>query len=149
MHIVLIGCSKKKKDGQHPARELYSSPLFRKSLAYAEAIGDEVFIVSSYWELVPLDKVIQSYEESLYDKPRDVRAAWGDRIVGELLLVNPAAGIAGDIQLTILAGDMYIKPILKGVRSLGIDWQINDPLKGLSVGERLRWLNEQLDRVKA
>jgi hypothetical protein len=33
--IVLIGCSKTKLSGTHPARELYTGGLFKKSLAKA------------------------------------------------------------------------------------------------------------------
>src|SRR5947209_5813357 len=35
VRVGLVGCSKQKKAGTHPARELYSSPLFRLSFAIA------------------------------------------------------------------------------------------------------------------
>jgi hypothetical protein len=50
--ILLIGCVKKKADTARPARELYTSPLFTRRRAYAEAAGVPWFILSSQWGLV-------------------------------------------------------------------------------------------------
>lgn len=147
MHVALVGCSKNKKEGEHKARDMYTSPLFRKSLAYAEAIADEVFVISSYYELTPTWKVIQSYDDSLYDKTRDVRAAWGDRIVNRLNELTPLIADGSPFEITILAGDTYVRPIKRSIQVFGLGWIINDPLKGLSVGERLRWLNQAMESL--
>jgi hypothetical protein len=47
--VALIGCGKSKRPGRHPARRLYSGPLFRASLEHAEHTADEVLILSALY----------------------------------------------------------------------------------------------------
>jgi len=60
--VVLISCVKQKQPGKARARDLYSSPLFRKHLAYAELLApDAIYILSARYGLVPLDAEIEPY----------------------------------------------------------------------------------------
>lgn len=43
--VLLMGCVKTKRDRPAPARELFTSPLFVRRLAYAEAVGRPWFIL--------------------------------------------------------------------------------------------------------
>lgn len=137
--IGLISCSAQKLDRPAPARELYCSPLFRKSLAYAERRCERVYVLSARHHLVELDTVHEPYEHRLGGVAE--RERWGDAVACELV-----ARHGGDLAALLLAGTEYVDPIrlgwlwTPGAREL----YIVDPLAGLQVGQRLRWLNEQL-----
>lgn len=45
--VVLVGCVKRKLSHPAPARDLYTSPLFAKGRAYAEASGAAWFVLSA------------------------------------------------------------------------------------------------------
>lgn len=50
--IVLISCVSKKLDHKAKAKDLYTSPLFKYNLKYAEKIGaDKIFILSAKYSL--------------------------------------------------------------------------------------------------
>lgn len=67
--IVMISCCKSKlEDGrEHPAAELYTSPLFRKSLEYARRITQDkdIYILSAKYGLLPLEARVRSYDVTL------------------------------------------------------------------------------------
>ena len=64
--IVLISCVKKKASQPRPARELYISDLFRKSLKYAQSLSpDAIYILSAKYGLLSLDTVIEPYDVTL------------------------------------------------------------------------------------
>jgi len=55
--IILIQCSKKKLIKPAKAKDLYISPLFKKSLAYAFMLNpDKIFILSAKHNLLPLNR---------------------------------------------------------------------------------------------
>lgn len=54
--IGLISCSAQKLDRPAPARELYCSPLFKKSIAYAEPRCSTTYVLSALHGLVALDQ---------------------------------------------------------------------------------------------
>lgn len=145
--IGLISCSAQKLDHAAPARELYTSPLFRRSLAYAEATCSVVYVLSALHDVVELDRVIESYNRRLGGKKE--RQAWGRRAAQRLVAEH-----GRDTAYMILAGSDYADPLSVALWTLdghrGDGWRgvarglIHTPLAGMSVGLRLRWLNEQL-----
>ena len=70
--IVLISCSKTKLDHPAAARDLYDSPLFRQSRAYAVASGRPWFILSAEHGLVGPDEWLAPYERYLPDTPAEL-----------------------------------------------------------------------------
>jgi hypothetical protein len=141
--IGLISCSAQKLDRPARARELYCSPLFRKSLAYAEPFCERVFVLSAQYHLVELDQVIEPYERRLGSRRRE-REMWG-AITADAL--KPHARRARH-DLLILAGADYANALLGVVAYWWRDssWRrhVQLPLAGMQIGERLRWLNVQL-----
>lgn len=63
MKIGIVECGKSKAAGffQRKAREMYTSPLFQKSLAHAQKHCDFVMILSSQYGLINPDDWIQPY----------------------------------------------------------------------------------------
>ncbi len=69
MHIGLVGCVKEKVRHPAPARDLYSSALFR-SRRFVEGRCDRWFILSTGHGLVDPLQVLDYYDETLANLPR-------------------------------------------------------------------------------
>ena len=133
--VVLISCSKVKRNYPCAARLLYdASRLFSKSLAYAQKITEDVYVLSSKYGLVPLDEVIAPYDETLNDKSAEELAAWGKWKAGQ---ISERYDVRNTVFI-ILAGQNYYKPLRTYLP------QIKLPLIGLPIGERLAKLDELL-----
>jgi hypothetical protein len=132
--VVLVGCVKSKLDRPAPARDLYTSALFRKERAYAEGIGVPWFILSAEYGLVEPSRVIEPYELRLSSTSRDYRAAWGDRVVEELA---SSIGTLAQKTVEVHAGAAYVDAIRGGLAAAGATFV--EPLAGLTMGERLAW----------
>jgi hypothetical protein len=76
--VLLVSCGKAKVEQPSAARDLYTSPRFRKARAYAEANEDAWFILSAEHGLVAPDEWLGPYERYLPDTPPSYRRAWGE-----------------------------------------------------------------------
>lgn len=135
MRIGIVACCKSKLARPAPARDLYTSHLFRGSLRHAEAACDVVFVASALHGLVVLDEVIEPYERSLADIGKRFRVGWGQRVVDDI-----AARCPGEQTLVLYAGAMYADPIRAEAFRRG--WTIEEPLAGMQIGQRLRHLSQ-------
>jgi hypothetical protein len=144
--IVLVSCGKTKATAAAPARELYTSALFQKSRAHAEALvaageADGWFILSAKHGVLHPDTVVEPYDERV-PGAQVAMGKWGADVVEQLRALFPGEGV----ELVVLAGVMYAAPIAQRIEDLLIHrqgWACLEPLRGLEVGERLHWLNEQ------
>lgn len=69
MKIALLSCTSKKKNYTCPAYEMYSeSSRFHKAYQFAKLVSDKIFILSAKYGLLPEDRLIETYDESLHDK---------------------------------------------------------------------------------
>lgn len=137
--IALVGCSGPKLKEPAPARQLYTSQLFKSALALAEQRHDVVYVISAKHELVALDQVVAPYDLTMSDIAKEWRAIWGVRVWGSIQ--NRHQNL--DRQIFIYAGKDYARPI----RRAGFHRAtFHEPLVGLRVGERLSWLRSQLKK---
>lgn len=133
--VVLISCVKKKLACAAPAAQLYISPLFRFSLAYARQLQpDAIYILSAKHGLVPLDQVLKPYEQTLRTMTAIERADWGQKVLAQLA---SRCELLSD-QFTILAGRRYTEPLLPALPDHHL------PLAGLGQGRRLHFLKTAL-----
>ncbi len=142
--VVLVACAAQKVDthGQRvPAADLYSSPLFRKSLAYARAITseDNIRILSARHGVMRLDDRIGTYETPMSKLSKRESSAWAERARNTIM---SEFGHERSRQVVFLAGDDY---------EIGLpgQWLVARPLAGKSIGQRLHWLNDQLRALGA
>lgn len=135
--IGLVGCASAKLDRPAPARELYTSSLFRKAAAYAEATCDRWFILSALHGLVHPDAVLDPYDVKLgRGKPQDPAVwGWADQVNGQL--EESLADIDHPLLVT-LAGDQYRIFLHYSA------WPFEVPMRGLGIGEQLAWLTQRL-----
>jgi hypothetical protein len=152
--IVLISCSDTKQEThgrQVPAGELYTSPLFQKSLAYARAITseDRIRILSALHGVLKTTDPIATYDFPIAKLSQRERDRWGERVHNEL---GSAFGYKNPADVILLAGADYVRALggLTGTyRTDRLPWIVDTPLAGMQVWERLHWLNSQLYELEA
>lgn len=141
--IVLLSCTKSKLSKPSPAQELYSaSPMFKKTLEYGKALKpDKMYILSAKHHLVPLQKELAPYDKTLKEMPKDEKEKWGEETVKQM----KSAGINLEKdQFVFLTGAEYMKPFSKYIPEENIE----KPMEGKRFGERLKWLNSQVNKIQ-
>ena len=135
--IVLISCSSEKESTATTAEQLYTSSLFKKSLARAKKLNpDAIYILSGKHHLLPLDKVIEPYNQRVSHK-KDENEAWGAKVIDQLKKVT-------DLQndkFIIYAGKDYVTPIKSSLKNVILPF---DGVKGN--GEMLQRLNQEQEK---
>lgn len=105
---------------------MYSeSSRFHKAYQFAKLVSDKIFILSAKYGLLPEDRLIETYDESLHDKNAQERKNWADNVLHELQKV---ADLDND-EFIVLAGKKYCEYLLP---SLSHYWL---PLEGMSIGK--------------
>ena len=66
--VALIGCGAAKLAGQHPARDLYTGPLFTAARRDVEARGLRWWVLSALYGIVPPHHEIDSYDLRIEDR---------------------------------------------------------------------------------
>lgn len=134
--VVLIQCAKTKIGKAAPAKDLYTSDLFKKAKAYAENRGLPYLILSAEHGLVRPDQIIEPYDKTLHQMPQDKRKAWADKVSLQI-----RAYVHEGSDLTFLAGETYAGDVVPQIGKY-FEGKINRPLQGKGIGEQLRWLGE-------
>lgn len=127
--IGLVSCSGRKLPRSAPARDLYASPLFRKSRELVELTCDAWAILSAAHGLVLPDRVLEPYDVTLTRLEAAERRRWAEATREEILDV-----FGRDCTFYVLAGVHYLAA-LEGL-------SVITPLAGLGIGKRLRRLDE-------
>jgi hypothetical protein len=138
--IGLVACSSQKLDRPAVARKLYSSPLFQKSIAYAESRCMSVYVLSAAHGLVGLDDFVTPYDHRLGRKAE--RSQWGQRTASAL-----RARHLPHEDLLVLAGEDYAQPLRDALLVSGWSGSMCEPLAGKQVGERLAFLNDAIQAM--
>ena len=138
--IVLLSCTKSKLDKPSPAQDLYSaSPMFRKTLEYGKSLKpDKMFILSAKHHLVPMTKVLAPYDKTLKDMPSDEKKAWGEETMKQMK--SQGLNLQKD-NFIFLTGSEYMKPFKDFIPNM------ETPMAGKRMGERLQWLNSQIQKI--
>lgn len=137
MRVALVACASTKLAKAAPAADLYVSPLFKKSRAWAERSCDAWKILSAKHGLVDPKTVLKPYDLSLMDMTREEREAWRDK-VGQALAEEYPEGAT----FVWLAGGFYMGA-LRFIPHPN-DYEHEEPMRGMQIGQRLQWLNKEL-----
>ena len=138
--IVLLSCTKSKLDRKAPAQELYSaSPMFKKTLEYGKSLQpDKMYILSAKHYLVPLSKELAPYDKTLKEMPKEEKEKWGEETVKQM----KQAGLnLNKDKFIFLTGSEYLKPFKDYISNM------EAPMEGRRLGERLKWLNSQIQKL--
>jgi hypothetical protein len=132
--VVLVGCVKTKLPHAAPARDLYTSPLFRGRRRYAELTRRPWFIVSARWGLLAPEEVVATYDMYLGDQPPAYRWAWAEFVVAQL---QSAMGPLNGLTVELHAGADYRSALEDLLRAHGAI-PVN-PVPSGGLGEILSW----------
>ncbi len=143
--VVLISCGSKKMAKRSMAKDMYLSPLFKNSLAYAYSLNpDKIYILSALYHVLDLEQEIEPYNVTLSNILKLKRKnglivlnakekkVWGEKVIQQL---SELVDLAND-DFVILAGNEYIKPLKKAFSSCTY------PLNGVNLFNRPRVLKE-------
>jgi hypothetical protein len=140
--VVLLSCTKSKTKHAAPAQELYSaSPMFQKTLEYGKSLKpDKMYILSAKHHLVPLTKKLEPYDKTLKEMPKAEKEQWGEETIKQMRSsgINPEKD-----TFVFLTGSEYMKPLAKYIP----DGNMEKPMEGKRFGERLKWLNSQVQKL--
>lgn len=138
--IVLLSCTKSKLDKPSQAQDLYSaSPMFKKTLEYGKSLQpDKMFILSAKHHLVPLTKVLEPYDKTLKEMSSEEKKMWADEVIKQMK--NQDLNLEKD-QFIFLTGSEYMKPLISYITNT------ESPMDGKRMGERLQWLNSQINKL--
>lgn len=141
--IVLLSCTKSKTVYEAPAQELYSaSPMFQKTLEYGKTLKpDKIYILSAKHHLVNLNQKLKPYDLTLKDFNKEEKEKWGEEVYKEMK--SRGLNLERD-KFIFLAGNEYIKPLTQYIPEKNIE----TPMGGKRFGERLKWLNSQLNKLQ-
>lgn len=142
--VVLIACCASKLAHAAPARELYDSDLFKKSLAWAEAgitqDPSSAFVLSAMHGLVPLNDVISPYNQTLRSMSAPTRREWAYSTWKQL---QPY--ILHDTHVVFLAGRLYRDDLMALMLADGVPAErMKAPMEGLGIGRQKQWLARSL-----
>lgn len=121
--IILIACSAGKKDTHDKAKDMYTSPLFRKSWKYAQKLGyDKIFILSDKYYLLAPEDEIDTYDKSLKKCKSRERKEWAKTVLEKLTLTK--SNLKND-KFIILAGKVHYEHLIgkDGIQNYSIPWK--------------------------
>ena len=135
--VVLISCVSKKCSYKTEAQNMYTSPLFVKSLKYASDIlkPKKIFILSAKYGLLNINEEIEPYNETLNGKNKKEKEEWANNVLNQL---KKECKINND-RFIFLAGRNYYEYLILYLPNNEI------LMKNLPIGKRLQWLKEKLN----
>jgi hypothetical protein len=155
--LVLVGCGARKRSGVAPAGDMYTGDLFELSRAWAERNAPRWAVLSAKWCLLWPDEKIQPYNLALQTQPAAWRNKWA-RIAADMVNesrrgpCDDGPAIIGrrafcGRRVAILAGAAYADPLRPLLEADG--YTVNEPLRGLFIGQRKQWLQLALEGADA
>jgi len=133
VRIGLVGCVKSKRQHPSPARDMYTSPMFRGRMRAVELGCDTWFVLSAKHGLLDPSEVIEPYDVALKNLPSDARRAWSRKVLGALL--DRFGDLSGKV-FEIHAGSAYRdNGLVSGLKAAGAT--VENPTEGLNRGQQL------------
>jgi hypothetical protein len=127
--MILIQCTQSKRSAKAKARTLYDeSDLFVAMRDYAEATGEDYYILSAKHGLVDPETQIEPYDERGIT-PKQARA------IAEEIATGPSE------YVEIIAGKDYTNPLTPELEARGIE--VLEVCRGQRIGERIQTLNRK------
>jgi hypothetical protein len=136
--IVLLMCGKNKLSHKAEARDIYTSPRFKKSIEYAKMLtGEEsIFVLSALHGVVNLDTVIAPYDKSIYQMSPDEKTVWAEMVFTQL---SKCSDVTHD-KYAFLTDDDYCEQIYPRLS------QVEMPLKGKKPEDHLAWFEDKINK---
>lgn len=130
MKVALLACSKRKAGSPKAVRFFYLGSTFTKSIIYCKPRFDRVLVLSAKYGLLELDQIIEPYDLTLRDMDPEARSAWAKKV---RIQMRQKGLLGPGVILTYLTGMLYSEGLPEG----------KYPWHGLTMGQRLQWLNKK------
>lgn len=132
--IIFISCVKQKLSKRAKAKDMYISSFFKKQLEYAKCLKPKnIFILSAKYGVLELDDVIEPYEKTLNNFSEREKKFWAYKCFKQLKKKK----VDFKEKTVFLAGNNYRKYLMRKFSD------VETPLKGLGIGEQLKFLKEK------
>lgn len=138
--VALVGCSRTKLAHAAPARDLYSSNLFRAAIEFAEREFEEVRILSALHGAIRPERIVAPYDECLDSYDAEELAEWGHSVMVHQL--GAEFDTTKPLDLVVFAGERYTQPLFDHLVDFPM-WSIEEPLSGRGIGQRLAWFKSR------
>ncbi|MFD2618004.1 DUF6884 domain-containing protein [Terrilactibacillus laevilacticus] len=140
--VALMATARKKSKETAPVIEFYQSPLFKKSVQYALENYDTLYFYNAKDGLLLPDTVMAPYDVSIRTFSNQQRRKWGEKVVKAFCQYEKP----DQIQLYLHGGNIYRKYLEPVLHERGFTFEI--PLKGLGIGQQLKWYDKKLKGLK-
>ena len=143
--IALISCVSQKTNVPNKAKDLYISPLFKKTWDYNVKVDkpDGVYILSALYGLVRYNIVIEPYDKTLLNMSKEESLEWAEKVFDQLKNTFEKDGkTLNDYHFKIYAGTKYYENLAKVIPSFEL------PFGKLPIGKRLGALTTALKTSK-
>jgi hypothetical protein len=135
--IGLLATARKKASTPSAALDLYISPLFVKSVQYAQNHYDDFYFFSAKEGLVTKDQYIEPYNVSIKNFTTSEKREWAHHVIQDLeQYVKPS-----QCKIYIHGGWVYREFLQPALERAGFQFEV--PLEGYSIGNQLKWYDEQ------
>jgi hypothetical protein len=135
--IGLLATARKKAINPSAAIDLYISPLFVKSVQYAQDHYDDFFFFSAKEGLLTKDQYIEPYNVSIKNFSTSEKREWAHQVIQEL----EQRVLPSQCKIYIHGGWVYREFLQPALEKAGFDFEV--PLEGYSIGNQLKWYDEQ------
>ena len=149
IRICLISCVSQKTNYKNPCKDLYISPLFKKTWAYVSQIERPhgVYILSALHGLIRYDTVIEPYDKTLLDMSKEECLEWAEKVKKQLTETFVKDGrTLEDYHFSIFAGSKYYENLLDFFPdkelvfgTLPIGKRLGSLTTSLRIGKKLVW----------
>ena len=149
IRICLISCVSQKTNYKNPCKDLYISPLFKKTWAYVSQIERPhgVYILSALHGLIRYVTVIEPYDKTLLDMSKEECLEWAEKVKKQLTETFIKDGrTLEDYQFQIFAGSKYYENLLDFFPdkelvfgTLPIGKRLGALTTSLRIGKKLVW----------
>lgn len=127
--IIIISCGAKKRKISCQAQDMYIGPLFKSGLRWAKKQNKPIYIVSTKYGLLPLNKIISPYEMTLKNLSKFQINEWSRKIANSL---------PPNKNILCMTSKVY------SLFSRYYQGRVITPLTGLGIGKRLKWFKENM-----
>lgn len=140
--IGLLATARKKASTPSAAIDLYISPLFVKSVQYAQNHYDDFYFFSAKEGLLTKDQYIEPYNVSIKNFKISEKREWAHHVIQDLeQIIKPS-----QCKIYIHGGWVYREFLQPALERAGFQFEV--PLEGYSIGNQLKWYDEQNHQSK-
>ena len=145
--VVLISCVSQKTSYPARIKDLYISPLFKKTWDYTITLErpQEIYILSALHGLIKWDTVCEPYDKTLLDMSKEESLEWAKKVKEQITETFLKDKKIEDYEFVIFAGSKYYENLL----DFFPEGSYRLPLGALPIGKRLGALTTALKYVKA